>query len=75
MTFEAYYQTEKKYQAEIHRLDVIAYDVYNSDRGSFLKAQADAWTKADPMNKRILQAAWSTLVVKYDLDKEADEVE
>ncbi|MBA7576104.1 hypothetical protein ES708_17941 [subsurface metagenome] len=44
----------------------------NSDRGSFLKAMAHAWLKADFSNKRILQPAWATIVTKYGLEVKAD---
>ena len=53
------------------RLSEIAYAVYNSNRGSFLKAIADAWMKADPFNKMILAPAWMRIITKYDLEKEA----
>ena len=55
--------------AEVDRLSCIAMDVYRGNRGSFLKAIADAWCKADPNNKRILRPAWTRIVEKYGLDK------
>lgn len=53
-------------------LNKIAVHVYNGNYGSFLKAVADAWLKADPKNKRILRPAWVILIDKYNLDKEAE---
>lgn len=51
-------------------LTSIAVDVYHSTRGSFLKAMADAWCKADMYNRRILQIAWEKIIKKYSLDEE-----
>jgi len=68
--FEAYDRVEAKYRADVERLNRIAVDVYHSNRGSFLKAMADAWCKADPANQRILQPAWEAIVVKYGLEAE-----
>lgn len=48
----------------------IAVHVYNSDHGDFLKAFADAYTRADPYNERILRQAWLTLIQKYGLEEE-----
>lgn len=75
MGFEPYVKAEVSYRAEIERLDHIARYVYNSDHGSFLIVLADAWLLADLSNKRILQPAWRAIITKYDLDKEAEEVE
>lgn len=71
MGFEAYSQAERTYQDEVHRLNVIANVVYSSQHGDFLKTLADAWLRADMSNKRILLPAWSAIVTKYSLDKEA----
>lgn len=51
----------------LNDLDIIAVEVYHSQHGSFLKSFADAWCRADPGNKRILRAAWQTLITKYKL--------
>jgi hypothetical protein len=48
-------------------LDDVALQILQSRHGSFLKAFADAWLKADPYNKGILKTAWLTLIEKYDL--------
>jgi len=68
--FELFLTAEEKYQAEIIRLTEVAEEVYKSDRGSFLKAQADAWCKADWSDKRILKSAWTSIIVKYSLEEE-----
>lgn len=49
-------------------LDTVAIRILQSRHGSFLKAFADAWLKADPYNKGILKTAWLALIEKYDLD-------
>jgi len=72
MGFEAYDMPEKEYQAEVNYLSLIAVNVYHSDHGSFLKAMADAWCKADPSNKRIIRQAWAAIVTKYGLEAELD---
>ena len=48
-------------------LDAVAVRILQSRHGSFIKAFADAWLKADPYNKGILKTAWITLIEKYDL--------
>lgn len=70
MVFEAYDKAEVTYRAEIRRLEEIALEVYHGDRGSFVKAMADAWLKADLSNKRILQPVWRAIVTKYGLEED-----
>lgn len=67
MGYEAYVKAENKYRNEVARLDEIAIEVYHGKRGSFVKALADVWCRADPSNKRIVKPAWEAIVVKYDL--------
>ena len=72
MGFEAYTRAEEMYQADVAHLNEIAINVHHGDRGSFLKAIADAWLKADPSNKRILMPAWAAIVTKYDLEEDLE---
>lgn len=72
MGFEAYHSAQKIYLDDLQRMNEIAVNVYNSKRGSFLKAMADTWLRADPFNKRILRQAWQAFIVKYSLDEEAE---
>jgi len=55
---------------EFKVFDDIARFVLSSEHGGFLKAFADAWLRADPDNKRLLQKAWANIIVKYDLNAE-----
>ena len=71
MGFESYTRAEELYQVEVHRLTEIAYAVYASDRGIFLRLIAEAWIQANQSEKRIFMPCWSAIVVKYSLDKEA----
>lgn len=57
------------------KLNEIAVNVVKSSRGSFLKAFADAWLKADPENKDILRPAWIVIIDKYQLDQEYEETQ
>lgn len=66
-------RTGKIYHHRRERLDEIAVQVYNSKRGSFLKAMADTWLRADIYNKRILWPAWTSFIERYSLDEEARE--
>ena len=70
MGFEAYDRAEEGYQADVELLNEIAVHVVDSDHGSFLKALADAWLRADPFNKRILRPAVKAIAVKYALEEE-----
>jgi len=70
MGFEKYTREKKKYDADVYRLNEISVAVSRSDLGSFLKAIADAWWKADPSDQRILKPAWEAFVVKYSLEEE-----
>ena len=54
-------------------LDTVALRILQSRHGSFLKAFADAWLKADPYNKGILKTAWLALIEKYDLNSKEKE--
>jgi len=54
-------------------LDAVALRILQSRHGSFLKAFADAWLKADHYNKGILKTAWLALIEKYDLNTEEKE--
>uniref|UniRef100_A0A6M3JHB1 Uncharacterized protein n=1 Tax=viral metagenome TaxID=1070528 RepID=A0A6M3JHB1_9ZZZZ len=56
-----------EYTAEFGRLDDVARAIVYGSRGSFLKAFANAWLRADPFNKRILREAWEEIIEKYDL--------
>lgn len=51
----------------LDRLDEIALNVFHGKRGSFLKAFADTWLRADNSNKLILRSVWKELIHKYDL--------
>lgn len=51
-------------------LNYIVVEVYHSKHGSFLKAIADAWLKADVPNKGILRPAWVAIIKKYNLEEE-----
>ena len=70
--FETYEAAEEAYQAAVARLHDIAVDVESSDRGSFLKAMATAWLRADPPNQRILWPAWEAIITKYGLEVKSD---
>ena len=61
-----------EYATEFGRLDDVARAVVYGSRGSFLKAFANAWLRADPFNKRILREAWDRLVEKYDLVRDLE---
>ena len=52
---------------DLEKLNAVALKILKSRHGSFLKAFADAWLKADSYNKGILKTAWLTLIEKYDL--------
>ena len=68
MAYEAYADAEAEYQATVTRLHDIAVDVLSSHRGSFVKALAVAWLRADPSNRRILREAWEAIITKYGLE-------
>lgn len=70
--YEAYDDAEEVYRVAVTRLHDIAIDVGNSDRGSFLKAMALAWLRADPANQRILWEAWEAIITKYGLEVKED---
>jgi hypothetical protein len=55
------------------KMQIIAIEVANSNHGGFLKYMANAWLKAEPSNRAILEKAWAALIDKYDLDKEYSE--
>ena len=71
MGYMAFDKKEKEYQKEVIRLTEIAVEVYNSDRGVFLKGMAHAWIWADSSDRRILRPAWLAIVTKYSLAEEA----
>lgn len=70
--FEAFDASLEVYRVTVARLNDIAVDVSRSDRGSFVKAMATAWLRADPSNQRILWEAWETIITKYGLEVKAD---
>ena len=51
----------------LDRLSEIAINVYNSKHGSFLRAMADAYLKADISNKALLCPVWVEFINRYDL--------
>lgn len=57
----------------LDRLSEIAINVYNSKHGSFLRAMADAYLKADISNKAILRSVWVEIINKHDLGSEAED--
>jgi len=52
---------------DLHR---IAVEVHRSKHGSFLKAFAAAYMRADQQNKALLRPTWLNLIEEYELDKE-----
>lgn len=70
MVSEAWDRAVEAYLAEFGHLDDIAVDVYHGKRGSFVKAMATAWSKADPSNKLIIRPAWKAIIAKYDLEED-----
>lgn len=55
-------------------LDIIAVEVLNSNQGDFLRSFAEAWQRADPFNKRIIQKPWIRLIDKYELRKKYKDI-
>ena len=51
-------------------MQIIAIETANSNHGDFLKNMANAWLRAEPSNRIILENAWRDLINKYDLAKE-----
>lgn len=60
------------YHINLITLNRIATNVVHSNHGSFLKALADTWLRSDVENRAILRPAWTKIVKKYNLDKEAE---
>uniref|UniRef100_A0A6M3LTZ3 Uncharacterized protein n=1 Tax=viral metagenome TaxID=1070528 RepID=A0A6M3LTZ3_9ZZZZ len=56
-----------KEKEDLHR---IAVEVHRSKHGSFLKAFAAAYMRADQQNKARLRPTWLNLIEEYELDKE-----
>lgn len=63
-------KTRASHLAEFGRLDMIAVDVTQGNRGGFLIKYSAAWLHADAWNKRLMRPVWEAFIRKYGLEED-----